>query len=662
MKNAVTRPIGTRRPWRTLPSVLAFAVLAGVVASVAAARAGGEPPRFRAEETLISSGAFVDQLIQANPERFRVSSSAPDAPPLGGNFDAVNFDENATQTGFFQIPPDPAGAVGPNHLVNVVNSTIEWYTKAGVLQNRQSLKTFFAAATSPPQTITFDPKVIYDHYSNRFVVLTMERIEAAGATPNQSRVYLAVSDDADPNGTWFFHTLTTEETIGPNQSWADFPGLAVDSEAVYFTTNMFAHNNQPNAGFFQGERLWIIAKAPFYSGGAATATRHDPVALANAGTGDTGLSATTFQPALMYGDTPGGVGTYLVSYGGVNDGTNVVLQVIRVDTPLASPTFTGYRSRWGTIAADDSAPNSALPDAPQLGTTRVIETNDRRVSQNAVFRNGLLYLAAPVRPPAGANANQTTARWFVVDPVAIATTASDPAPVDQGNIGGEEIAAGTHTFFPSVAVDASGNLAVGFAASGPGIYPGAYYTVRGAGDPAGQTQTAGTLRAGVDYYVRAFSTSTTVSSRWGDYTGTWLDPNGTTFWVYNEFAMARGTVLGCCPSEDGRWKTAWGSFSFTPTAVTLQSLTATRSQRGTVVRWRTASDVGVLGYDVYGEIAGKRVKLNRTLVATAGSASGGVYRFTYSETGGVRVSRFWLRSVAASGSRAWFGPVRVRPR
>ena len=68
--------------------------------------------------------------------------------------------------------------------------------------------------------------------------------------------------------------------------------------------------------------------------------------------------------------------------------------------------------------------------------------------------------------------------WWIIDPAAIATAASDPPPVDQGKIGGEEIAAGTFTFFPTVAVDRVGNLAVGFAASGPGIYPGAYFTMR----------------------------------------------------------------------------------------------------------------------------------------------------------------------------------------
>jgi hypothetical protein len=542
----------------------------------------------QAEPQQISAGAEIDLEIQKNPNLFRVPARQaappsertppaaglvnPLAPPLGTNFNGINFDDDAATTGFYLIPPDPSGAAGPTHVVNVVNSTIEWYTKAGVMENRQRLAShpslgvvgsFFASLA--PLTSTFDPKVIYDQYSERFIVTTMERTEfnaMTGAT-NTSRVFVAVSDDSDPNGTWYFLQLNTEELIGAGTTWADFPGLAVDSEAIYFTNNQFRHNNQPSPGTLQGQRLWIIAKAPFYSGGVATATRYDPTALANANpAGDGAVPLITMQPTQMHGDAPGGVGNYLMAYSGINDGTNVAVQMIQVDDPLTAPTFTGYFSAWGTIAADDSL--TVFPGAPQSGTTRLIATGDRRFSQNAVYRDGSLYCAAPIRRPtaAPADANQVTVHWFKIDPVVIATPVNDPPPTDQGNIGGEDIAVGTYTFFPSVAVNCAGDLAIGFAASAPSIFPGSYYTARLAADPAGTTQPAGTLRAGVDYYIRDFTTSMTVASRWGDYTGIWLDPSDErTFWLFNESALTRGTNFGGSFSEeDGRWGTAWGGF------------------------------------------------------------------------------------------------------
>ncbi|HEV2860923.1 MAG TPA: hypothetical protein VGX48_07960, partial [Pyrinomonadaceae bacterium] len=598
------------------------------------------PRSLEVEETTISNGALIDQQIQ-NAQNGKQTTSegteavvpvGPDdtisgeepgagAPGDSAAFDAINFDENTNLTGFFQIPPDSAGAVGPTHLVNVVNSSIEIYTKTGVRTLRQSLKNFFASAPSPPQTNTFDPKVIYDQYANRFIVLTMERIEAAGATPNQSRVYLAVSDDSNPNGTWFMNTLVTEEVINTRETWADFPGLATDSEAVYFTTNQFGHNNQTQTTF-QGQRLWIIAKAPWYAGGAPVNTRYNPTALANAQPGTEGAVATTMQPTHMYGDTPGGLGTFLLAYGGLSDGVNNYVQVIRVDNPLApTPTFTVRFSIVGTRAADD-ATNLALPPAPQKGTNRTIATNDRRFSQNGVYRNGLIHCAAPYRPPTGPDANQATAHYFIINPVTIDTAASDPPPQDQGNIGGESIGAGTHTFFPAVAVDALGDLAVGFAASGPTIYPGSYYTGRLVADAPGTTRPPRALRQGVDYYVRAFSTSTSpaVTSRWGDYSGIWLDPsNETDFYVYNEHALQRGTVLAQVgPHEDGRWGTAWGAFS----AVSLAAVGGTATPGQLLIS--EMSPRGLFGpYDEFVEVF-NNTDSNHTVAASDASPGYGI--------------------------------------
>jgi hypothetical protein len=67
----------------------------------------------------------------------------------------------------------------------------------------------------------------------------------------------------------------------------------------------------------------------------------------------------------------------------------------------------------------------------------------------------------------------------------------------------------------------------------------------------------GVLAAGQDYYVRTFGGG---RNRWGDYSGISLDPaDETTFWVFNEYAILRGTPTSP-PLEDGRWGTEWGSF------------------------------------------------------------------------------------------------------
>ncbi|MBZ0268929.1 hypothetical protein K8I85_12285, partial [bacterium] len=451
--------------------------------------------------------------------------------------EGFNFDDNLTETGSFSIPPDPIGAAGPSHVTAVVNRMVEWHTKAGTFQFRDALVDFFGSLS--PQSQPFDPKVLYDQHSSRFLIVALELLEVAPNDPaNVSRILLAVSDDSDPNGTWHFAAINTRETMGGNDHWADYPGFAVDGTAVYVTANMFSFGTRA----YGGARLWIVDKSPFYAGGTPLATVHDPPAAV-------GESAATMQPAHIFGSAPPNVGTWLVRYDGYSDGIDEYLSIIRVDDPLGTPIFTHQFVASGDI--DDIAVWS--PDAPQLGTTTLIDTGDRR-TLNAVWRNGALWTTAHVVPGSPPDAGEVTAHWWNVD----TSTLSTLTIADQGNVGGEDIAPGTFTFMPSIAVDEAGNMAIGFAASASTIYAGAYYAGREATDPAGTVAASEVLAAGTDYYVRTFGGS---RNRWGDYSGICIDPVDDTFWVFNEYAIARGLPGG---GEDGRWGTRWGHFAFGP--------------------------------------------------------------------------------------------------
>jgi hypothetical protein len=284
-------------------------------------------------------------------------------------------------------------------------------------------------------------------------------------------------------------------------------------------------------------RLWIVDKGDgsggFYDDGAADFSLHDPYAMAG--------SDITTQPAHMFGAIPGNTDTYLVSYSGLRSGTTEYIQVVRVDDPLGTPAFTQSYLVVGNI--DNTT--QGLADADQSGSATDIEVNDRR-ALNAVWIDDALWMATTVRPPSGTDSGQTTAYWLEVD----TSTPASLSIADHGAIGGEDIASGTSTFFPSVAVNAYGDVTVGFSASDNSIFPGAYYATREAGDAAGTTGSSQTLMAGTDYYVRTFGGS---RNRWGDYSGAVVDPVDGCFWVYNQYARSRGTVIS---GEDGRWATA----------------------------------------------------------------------------------------------------------
>lgn len=337
--------------------------------------------------------------------------------------------------------------------------------------------------------------------------------------PEGSRILMAASDDSNPNGSWTMAALNSLIVISTVNHWSDYPGFAVDEEAVYIAANLFSF-----PGAFGGNRLWILDKGlgsgGFYDGGALSSSVMDPIPA--------GFFAATQQPAHVFGAAPAGVGTWLVLYTGLSAPPNDFLQLIRIGDPLGTPTLTGQFLNIGDVDSQN-----IMPDGPQLGSATAIETGDRR-TLDAVWRDNSLWVTTTVNPSAGADSGQATAYWVEVDTTNLAALTA----ADGGNVGGEDIAAGTHTFFPSIAVNENGNVAIGFSASASTIYASSYYTNRRPGDTAGTVRGSKTLRAGLDSYIRTFGNG---SNRWGDYSGTAVDPSSGCFWFYNEHAMAQGT-------------------------------------------------------------------------------------------------------------------------
>jgi len=528
--------------------------------------------KMKVEKPMISGGAEMTRLkamggsLASPAPRNAPSLGAQNLPGAPGAVD-IAFDSkmNICSNPANFVPPDPIGAAGPDQLIAVTNVQIERASKTGnILEGPILLQTFFAGAPAPGAigTATFDPKIVYDPYHDRFVVVTLELLGTALVSPsNLSRILVAVSKTASPTlspSDWNFLAIDSKMTfVNPNiggaarEHWADYPGFEVDEEAVYVTANMF-----PFAApvIFGGSRLWIVHKGAgsggFYDGGTTTVTVHDPYAAFP------GVAvATTTMPAQVYGSGGAGVGigTYLVSHSGLSDGMDEFVQIIRVDNPTTSPTFAHDFVNVGDI----DAVLVGLPDAPQPITATLIEVNDRR-ALDCVWRNNRLWLVAEILPNSGSNLNQTTAHFWEISTAG--NLASGPLAatlVQQGDIGGEDIGgASTFTYFPSVAVNSIGEVKFGFSASSPTTFAGAFVTGREAGDPLGMVQPAGVVRAGETTYVAIAGGR----NRWGDYSGISIDPaNDKIFWVFNEFAETREDVGGCFPSA---WGTAWASSSF----------------------------------------------------------------------------------------------------
>ncbi|HWO01130.1 MAG TPA: C25 family cysteine peptidase [Blastocatellia bacterium] len=100
-----------------------------------------------------------------------------------------------------------------------------------------------------------------------------------------------------------------------------------------------------------------------------------------------------------------------------------------------------------------------------------------------------------------------------------------------------------------------------------------------------------------------------------------------------------------------------------PTAVEMESFTATRYADETLLEWRTGMEVDNLGFNVYRDEGGKRIRLNsKTIAGSALLAGPGVklgagnsYAWSDNLPAG-KNSQYWLEDLGLDGQSTWHGP------
>jgi hypothetical protein len=170
---------------------------------------------------------------------------------------------------------------------------------------------------------------------------------------------------------------------------------------------------------------------------------------------------------------------------------------------------------------------------------------------NAVFRNGRLWTTHSGGLPASAATDRTGVFWYEIDPSQLNSTG---VPIVQSGVldGGPDV----HYFFPSIAVNSLGDVALGSSRSDSTRYVEAVVTGRRKGDPAGSMDAIAIIKDGEDSYVKDFGAG---QVRWGDYSATVVDPaDDLTFWTIQEYAE---TDVGPSSSDD-RWGTWWARLKY----------------------------------------------------------------------------------------------------
>ena len=89
-------------------------------------------------------------------------------------------------------PPDPVMACGQTYLIQAVNAAFAIFTKTGTMYSQTDLYTFLGSLADG--VTLSDPKVVYDQYSQRWVIMILGRDDN-----NSKSLYLiAASETSDP--------------------------------------------------------------------------------------------------------------------------------------------------------------------------------------------------------------------------------------------------------------------------------------------------------------------------------------------------------------------------------------------------------------------------------------------------------------------------------
>jgi len=431
--------------------------------------------------------------------------SANGSVPVGQTIDMDRV-QAGVNTGFEGIPqtewspPDPTLAVGPNHIIQTVNSAIAFYDKNG----NQTFSTDLGSPGNPGffegvganSNFVFDPKCFYDQKSGRFVVIALEQIGIS-----ESWIDIAVSDDSDPNGIWYkYRTFSVINVNGANH-WVDYPGLGADDNAFYVTGNLF-----PLSGSgFGGQLFRIFDKAPMLVG--------DPVNITDIAPN----TSASLQVAQMFGPAPQ---CYFVS----RDSSSS-LRVWTLNDPLGNP------SLQSAIVNQMENADGPSQDAPNRNGG-LISTLDGRL-MNVHYRDGNLYTAHAINGPPGI----TVARWYHMALNGWPSSGSNPSLVQEGEVTGTS---GQHHFYPAIYSDRFENVGMVTAQSSSSEFASIQATGRVPSDPSGSMSDPIELAIG----------SAGASGRWGDYFDIAIDPNDdSTFWVVGMYERNFG------------WQTWIGSFA-----------------------------------------------------------------------------------------------------
>lgn len=437
------------------------------------------------------------------------------AAPILESFDGLGFGF----TGPTEMPParnpsDNSLAVGPNHILQTVNSQFAVFTKKGKLFDTTGRALHGAVSTNTiwagfggacEQRRSGDAVVRYDQLADRWLFVLPIFSRPPGDSTGPWSMCYAVSATPDPLGPW--HRYEFKRRLFP-----DYPRPAIWPDGYYVPTSTGDDVIQKHA--------CVVDRTRMLKGEPAT----EQCVIVD------GVNFLNNADIDGYALPPNGAPNIVMATGGTQlvgdlDDDGIYVWRFHVDWTDSSRTTLAGPEKIAVAPYQYLCGGQLTNCVPQPGTDRRLDAQGDKLMQRLVYRNvsGRESIVAvhSVNTSAGAGG----VRWYEFR----IGRGRDRAIAlhQQGTWAPDSL----YRWMGSIGMDRAGGIAIGYSFGGVPHYAGQRVAGRLAGDPPGRL----TLRESVVVEGQGSQLNTL---RWEDYTTLAMDPDDCTFWYVGDHYKA----------------------------------------------------------------------------------------------------------------------------
>jgi len=403
-----------------------------------------------------------------------------------------------------KIPPDTEGDVGTDHYLQMVNMSFSIFDKQGnlIFGPAANLTIWQEAPGIWSEYSNGDPIVLYDESANRWLISELSFPYHPNG-PYYEKI--AISESGDPTGSWYLYGYEYDY-------FCDYPKIGVWRDGYYMTTN----NN-----------YWDGTAWHFHAVGVSVLERDSMlVGSPNARRIFFDLYPNTepwsVLPADFDGESPPeGAPAYLAYY---KEAFPDRIGIFSVFTNWNSPATSEIQFS-DTLYPEPFSGD--LPNGiPQPEGAPYLASMSNRLLYRLQYRNFGSYQTLVTNHTVNNGNDVAAIRWYE-----FRNDGEGWQIFQQGTYSPDN----TCRWMGSIAMDAYGNIALGYSVSDINTYPSIRFTGRYNDDPLG------IMTIQEQEVIQGSGVQLNYNHRWGDYSSMSVDPvNNTDFWYTQEYYEITG--------------------------------------------------------------------------------------------------------------------------